>query len=342
MQYHKTDLSGYLNYGDFVGGDYEQEEPTQEDLDELIGADDGEKLFEFAQKWSPFTKVPLKQFSPDHAEELRAIYDTRELMLLVLNIKSLLDNGTCSCSTLRQIGFHIDETPTGNCEYGVVYLPSGPYLPKWVEEKKKASTNGPHDYFAEHRRQNTRFAENHIAEYSGSEIKQLGLHLPNQDDYIKSLDDAGRYKVFEFGIAVPAEHMEDPYNASWIMDDIMQVFLENVSTFVEGGIIGHSAGCNMVSFWLLVSERFMNSRVQICKACGLPVFASKERGAKRLYCNEACERKFRRAKKYWKLINKEGLSKADAAKKANIALPTAERIIQRNEQSFHPSNELQQ
>lgn len=331
--YHKTDITGYRNTSSFAERTYEQSAPTQDDLDELIHADSGKKLLGFAEKWTPFTKLPMMPFPPDIKEEIRAISDTRDLMLLVLRIKSLLDNGCCSCDALREIGFRIDQVSETRCEYGVVCLPISTGLPEWVEERSQAR------YYGDYASSVMPPPVSRISEYTGEEIKRLGLHLPWQEELAESLDDSERHKVFEFGIAVPPEHVESPYNASWIMDEIMGLFLEHLSTFVEGGVVGHRAGCNMLSFWLLVSERFETSRVQLCRSCGLPLFATAERGAKRLYCNEKCERKFRRAKQFGKLVNEEGATRAEASKRASIAASTAERILLRNGLPLRPAKE---
>lgn len=332
MQYHETDLTGYRSTGDRTNERYERRVPTQDDLMELLRADDDERLRGFARKWSPFMRVPISLLPVDDEEELQAVRDTRELMLLVLNIKSLLDKGTCNREELRKIGVHVDQVSDTRCEYSVVSLPSGPGLPDWVEGRK-GGLRGADDCT----RLDPHFWKAPVSERSGSEIKQLGLHLPGQEELAESLEDRKEYRVLEFSEAVRPEHADDRYFASWIMDDVMQVFLESISTYVEIGIVRHAAGCNMVSFWLLVSEQFETSRVQICKACGLPLFSSAERGAKRLYCDLNCERKFRRAKQFRKLVNEEKTPKAEAGRKAHIAPSTAERILARNSLDLNSS-----
>lgn len=290
----------------------------------LIEADNPTKLNEFAQAWIPFTKTWLFDNPMDYEDEMNAVYDTRELISLVLSIKSLIDNGTCNCDALREIGFRIEQKSETQYKYGVVYLPKCANLSDWVERQT--------DYIDPRKVINyIGFEGSYIADYSGSEIKEQKLHLPNQRKHAESLDDSKNYKVFEFFISADAADVDDYRYASIIMDHIMKMFLNNCPCDVSNGIVSFSTECNMRSFWLLVSEQFSSSRVILCKTCGRPVFVSAERGEKRQYCsNSSCKRKYMRAMKFYKLVNEEHMSKEEAAKQSQISPHTAEQILSRS------------
>lgn len=96
------------------------------------------------------------------------------------------------------------------------------------------------------------------------------------------------------------------------------------------GVLRPSADSNLTSLWVRLSESFSDSRITACKTCGLPIIVSGERGTKRLYCNDTCKRKYKRALKFASLVNDDGMDLQDAAKASGMAAATATRILERN------------
>lgn len=97
---------------------------------------------------------------------------------------------------------------------------------------------------------------------------------------------------------------------------------EKWSAFSEGGY-------ELYVFLDLLSKLFRNSRVALCKCCGLPIIVTNERGSKRQYCNDSCKRKYKRALEFQRLVS-ERIDEKEAAKKASISPSTAKRILARS------------
>ena len=114
------------------------------------------------------------------------------------------------------------------------------------------------------------------------------------------------------------------------MDDVFRKCLRGVDIRTSHGGLAPRADCNFTSFWLCLSEMIADSRVTAYKTCGLPIIASGERGTKRLYCNDTCKRKYKRALRFASLVNNEGIETKEAAKQSSIAVKTATRILERN------------
>ena len=118
--------------------------------------------------------------------------------------------------------------------------------------------------------------------------------------------------------------------AYFFIDNIIGDCIQGLRIETRDGILAPKADTNFTSLWLCLSDSFRESRVTACKTCGLPIIVSGERGTKRLYCNDTCKRKYKRALKFASLVNDDGMELQDAAKESGMAAATAMRILERN------------
>ena len=116
-----------------------------------------------------------------------------------------------------------------------------------------------------------------------------------------------------------------------LIDMIIRPCIQGLRIQTRDGILAPQADTNFTSFWLCLTETFRDSRVTRCKACGLPIIVTKERGSKRQYCNDTCKRKYKRALRFAHLVNEEHMNLKEASAAAGIAVTTAERMLSRNE-----------
>ena len=312
------------------------EEADRTSLDQLLAANTDAKLREFTAGHFPFTHIPRSQRMPDFDEEVRAASDTRDLMMLALQLKQMIDEETCAKKSFERLGVRFYEGGSEEHEQSeLFFLFSSPELAEYlrttnqsaaIEEKLKiAYTKTGAGEAAIDASDLPPFAT--IGYAKGSVVKLERLFANGQRERAESLEDDKAYPVMPiFGGNLGRSTSYGSERAYFLIDSIMHYCLQGVRVGSKRGLVNASADTNFTSMWLRLSETFRASRVSMCKTCGLPIIATNERGSKRLYCNDACKRKYKRAQKFVLLVN-GGEAEAAAAKAAGIAATTAYRIV---------------
>lgn len=104
-----------------------------------------------------------------------------------------------------------------------------------------------------------------------------------------------------------------------LIDALYTIHLNDVHTYTNNGILVQEAHTLVSSLWYSTAEAFRGGRPGKCKVCGNPFVAFGERGNKRLYCGQACNKKNQRLKRFKNLIDK-GYKQEEASKLAKIRL----------------------
>ena len=321
---------------------------SHETLEELIAADTDKKLREFTAQWFPFMDIWKSWEHPDFDEEVNAASDTRDLMLLVLELKRMIDEDDCSRESFEKLGTEFGRGGTEKHEQAHLhYLASSNSFSRYIRANRHCES--VEQSFIEH------YSDNHMARqrliddgyldedgniycpfatltYATKElIEERHLFLKGQEERVKSLDPDGRYPVMNFfGGNLGRRISCSVDRADFFVDNIIGDCIQGLRIETRDGILAPKADTNFTSLWLCLSESFRESRVTACKTCGLPIIVSGERGTKRLYCNDTCKRKYKRALKFASLVNDEGMELQDAAKASGMAAATAMRILERN------------
>ncbi len=337
--------------------DFNEEEGTyrgvktasQDTLEELIAADTDKKLREFTAQWFPFMSVWKSWERPDFEEEVKAASDTRDLMLLVLELKRMADEDDCSREAFERLGVAFSRGGTEKHEQAFMYyLASSDSFSKYIRATNHCKEG--------EKRLRKQFAEMIEREYPPEEAEAMGdpdddffatyvalgyaskerieddhLYLKGQEERVSGLNPEGKYPVMSFfggNFGKSISCSKD--RALWFIDHIFRPCLQGVWIETEDGILAPKADTNFTSLWVCLADSFRESRVTACKTCGLPIIVSGERGTKRLYCNDTCKRKYKRALKFASLVNDDGMDLQDAAKASGMAAATATRILERN------------
>lgn len=103
------------------------------------------------------------------------------------------------------------------------------------------------------------------------------------------------------------------------LDVLFIVHLQDVMTITNECVLYQSCDSILSSIWLNINEAFIGGRSGRCKACSKPFVAYNERGNRRLYCSQACNKKHQRLKRFKNLIDK-GYKQEEASKLAKIRL----------------------
>ena len=313
-------------------------------IEELISADTDKKLREFTAQWFPFMDYWKSWEHPDFEDEVRAVSDTRDLMLLVLEFKRMVDEDECSRSSFEKLGVTFSRGGTEKHESASInYLPSSDSFARYM----RATTNGEkiEEGFKEHLlKEHPDDAMKYINEdgsvycpwsalfYATKEqIVEDHLYLNNQEKRVAELESGERHPAMHFfGGNLLKSHSHTASRAMFFLDSILAECVQGMRVRVRNGAIVPSAENNFTSLWICLSETFRESHVIRCQTCGLPVIVTGERGTKRLYCDDTCKRKYKRALKFASLVKDENMAAQDAAKEAGIAASTAIRILERN------------
>lgn len=322
--------------------------PSQDTLEELIAADTDKKLREFTAQWFPFMSYIKSWEHPDFDDEVRAASDTRDLMLLVLELKRMADENDCSRESFERLGATFSKGGTEKHERASFhYLASSESFSNHIratthcEEIEKS--------FGEHYADNVMAKQQMIEDgylsedgsiycplaslsYAPKEmILKDHLYLCGQEEKAENLDPGKRHPVmYFFGGNLGKRISYSSDRAYYFIDDILRDCIQGLRIETRDGVLSPSADTNFTSLWLCLSDSFREARVTACKTCGLPIIVTGERGAKRQYCNSTCKRKYKRALKFASLVNEEGMYPQDAAKESGMAAATATRILERN------------
>ena len=322
--------------------------PSRETLEELIAADTEKKLREFTAQWFPFMSYWKSWEHPDFDEEILAASDTRDLMLLVLELKRMVDEEDCSREAFEALGAVFGPGGTEKHEQAHFhYLASSESFSRYI----RAATHceNVEKSFLAHYEENAMakqrlIDDGYISEdgsifcpyaslsYAPKElILKEHLFLSGQEEKAEGLDPDKRHPVMNFfGGNLGKRISCTEERALFFIDDILRDCIQGLRIETRDGILAPKADTNFTSLWLCLSDSFREARVTACKTCGLPIIVTDERGAKRQYCNSTCKRKYKRALKFASLVNDEGADLQAAAKASGMAAATATRILARN------------
>lgn len=103
------------------------------------------------------------------------------------------------------------------------------------------------------------------------------------------------------------------------LDTLFAVHLQDIITVTEKCVLTHYSNSLLSSIWLNLSDSFTGGRVGRCKVCNKPFVAFNERGNKRLFCSQACNKKHQRLKLFKYHLDK-GLTPEECAKIAKVRL----------------------
>ena len=349
MAYAAIGLSGQMTTKD--GGWARTEESDAlafSAVDDLVLADTPAKLRAFAAEWFPLLEYGLPTDGSGFEETVRLVSDTRDLMLLVLELRRMAEEGDCERGAFERVGVKFEETADGSCENATVYyLSSSKMLADYIRVTCRCAD---FEYFfidqIRERNVDPKLLEEWgylddsgnvycplVGSYApGWLIKKEHLFAPGQEERASALEDDGRYPVFPF--ATGELFIEDSYSAEralLLSDAVIKPFVQGVRMQTANGILAPFADSRLTSLWVCLCESFREACIGACKACGLPVIAIGERGSKRQYCTDSCKRKYKRALKFASLVNEGGLDPVQAARKAGIAQATALGMLERND-----------
>lgn len=75
-----------------------------------------------------------------------------------------------------------------------------------------------------------------------------------------------------------------------LVDALFSIHLNGMRVIcVDGGTEAMKSDCALSSLWWLALDSLREGRVGLCKSCGRPFIAYRERGKKRVYCSDACK-----------------------------------------------------
>lgn len=352
-----TNIEIYEQWRDRNGNRFPNNETRsidQQAIEDLIAADSPAKIREFTAQWFPFTDYDAHWKHPVFEEEVKAVSDVRDIVMLVLDLKRMADDEVDSREAFEALGVEFAPDKDEGFEIAeLFYLGTSNLLLDIVRAEcnfDKAEISLRHSmreagitdeklmemgYLDEE----GHFYDPFVCSYApGHLIQEHHICLKSQEDMLDQLDPEKRYPVYYFfGGHLGVEFSSKKNRANYFIDSILYYFLQGVRMRTNNGILQPAAESNLTSLWVRLSESFNDSRVTACKTCGLPIIVSGERGAKRLYCNDTCKRKYKRALKFASLVNDEGKDPQSAAKGAGIAAATATRILERNGIHVNPA-----
>ena len=316
-------------------------------VDDLILADTPAKLRAFSVEWFPLLERGLPTDGSAFEEMQRLVSDTRDLMLLVLELRRMADEGDCSREGFERLGVKFEAGSDGEAENATVYyLVSSEMLAEYVrdtcrcEEFERFFMEQLRERGVDRRRlKKWGYLDNAgnvycplVGSYApGWLVKRDGLYMPGQEGRAAALEDDERYPVFPFSSGeLTLEGSYSAERALLLADAVIKPFLQGVRMQTAKGVLAPFADSRLTSLWVCLCESFREARIGACKGCGLPVIAIGERGSKRQYCSDSCKRKYKRALRFASLVNDGGVDPALAAKEAGISQATALRMLERN------------
>ena len=316
-------------------------------VDDLILADTPTKLRTFTAQWFPLLQYGLPTDGSGFEETVKLASDTRDLMLLVLELRRMTEEDDCARGAFERLGTRFEASSDGSCENATVYyLSSSKMLADYIRTTCRCADF--ERFFIEQMREqdvDSRLLRKWgyldslgntycplVGSYApGWLVKKESLFMAGQEGRASALEDDARYPVFPFSTGeLLVEGSYSAERALLLSDAIIKPFLQGVRMQTAKGVLAPFADSRLTSLWVCLCESFREARVGACKACGLPVIAIGERGSKRQYCTESCKRKYKRALRFASLVNDGGLDPSAAAKEAGIAQATALSMLERN------------
>lgn len=165
---------------------------------------------------------------------------------------------------------------------------------------------------------------------TGLTIKEKRLHQFEQGNRASGLDDFGFYPVLGFRGKTNGGAGADTIAVASVLDALVDTMVRNTSiAFHEGGfeIVPNDL---LTSLWFEYAESYGDLRYAECKCCGRPIVTPSRRGRINKFCSEYCQRKYGRAKRFWKLVYSSGYTEEEASREVRIPIEDAEDIQRRN------------
>lgn len=302
--------------------------PGYSAIDRLIHADTNHKLKSFMDKW------PNLFNTVEYHSTMDTYKDVRDLLILAMNLKSLVDGEECTKDNLVNLGFFFDYFDSMiNCANKPLPLGSGE-----VQMESKVSLRS-RDYGSYLQKASwdvsTPISAN---ELSGAEdFPRKIVDSMHEDRPILGWpeNDLQQHEenVYIFHLyAGPFDNIESGFKqlAKQALDELVTLHFFDVRAYLWNGEIAFQSSSVLSGLWISLASGFSEGRADTCMACGKPFIAFGERGNQRLYCSSACNKKYQRYKRFESLML-QGLSPLEAAKKAGINLDTALKIKKNNQ-----------
>lgn len=253
------------------------------------------------------------QICPEYAE---ALADLRGTLSLAMNLKSMLDNGRLSNADFAKagviIGFGGDDWPALNGSWYQIIKSNSyfDYLQKSIDDFCTPIGDGQPAL---------------VKEFSPEELKEFSdfweLDIPEQTS------SCAVFTFFAVGAGCFGDDDESRSAlATVLLDYLCTINLYGLRIEIRNTMEVRKSSNLFSSLWCALVASFSSGRIDICQTCGAHFIAFGERGKKRKYCSEACNKKHQRLMVFEREILK-GENDKDAAKKAGISLETAKRIL---------------
>lgn len=295
-------------------------EPSFDHVKNLIEADTEEKISAFAEAHgTPFT---YEHGDRDNGE--RAFADLRAVLMFAMELRAMIDNGNVLDGDFLHAGVKISRTTWG----GVLQEPM--LVANW----------------------HMVLESNAYTEYLGKSLNDLNTPVPDGDPMIcerlsgerlrsysecwdwdipSGIEECNVLSFYDFAspeFVLGEGSTERMALAESMLDALCTAHLFGLRVEVRHGVEVRRTVDLASSLWYSLVSSFSSGRAGICNTCGRPFIAFGERGKKRKYCSDACNKKHQRALIFEKLLS-EGIEEAEAAKAAKLSLETAKKIIRR-------------
>lgn len=313
-------------------GEGEWKEVSSDTIENLIDSDNLAKLREFAANWGSIYTTQAKKDVSDFQEQVQAVSDTRTLIMLALEFKRKIDDCDYSKESFESLGVDFYSVDEDSEQARLHYLISSNELAHYLR-----STNDCERIEREYAAILRKSSDEKVPSYcqfapvsyaSGAYIAENNLYLPSQKEEIEVLNSNDLYPVLTlFGGNFLKESSYSERRAYFFMDSLINACIHGLSIYTRDGELAAGASTIFTSLWVCLIENLRTSRITRCRACGRPIIVTDERGTKRLYCNNGCKRKYKRALRFKKLVN-DGMPESEAAKAAGIAAATAYHILE--------------
>lgn len=291
-------------------------EPSFDHVKNLIEADTKEKLAAFAKKHgNPFA---YEYGDKDNGEN--AFADLRAVLMFAIELKAMIDNGNVLEADFLHAGVEVSRSTWEGC------LPEPLLLANWHMVLKS-------DAYTEYLKKSLSDSNTPIPD--GDPILCERLYGERLKAYCECYEwnipnEVEECNVLAFYDFANPELGEGPTErmalAEAMLDLLCTVHLYGLRIEVRKGVEIRRSVDLASSLWYALVSSFSDGRAGICGTCGKPFVAFGERGRKRKYCSEACNKKHQRMRMFEQLLS-EGLDELEAAKTARISLETAKKLM---------------
>ncbi len=314
-------------------------------LEDFLECESQKKMKELLDRWlflfDTWANVPQ---SP-REDIVSAMLDTRGLMRKVMELKGYADGAADDDGVLQALGLSAGKRDKPQL---VRFLGSSVALCEYLREASDARDSDERWRKKKRRERKTprknrwQFLDldgNTAPEWSryfytpGGAVKHfnpipLGKHVQTE-----ALDPDRRYPILTFTCDASSD---DPKAARRelalsLMDGIMSACLANLHIGVRDGLLTARSPDAFTNLWVFVAHSFRNRAVGRCRVCGGPMFVMRNPGRRvhKLYCSDSCKKQHSRAMSYRRNLER-GMSREEAAEKADLSVGTAEEILARD------------